>query len=367
MQEDFGCGNEVERGGMRGIYPPRTDTRNEFVSPALTSASGQSHMSIEEIMMLRELLSRDSVLDSMKSALLAQVIDKKIEGGLKAERLRAAHEREALATQHQSDVLKLQQRVQELLEKGEAGCRKVLAQAEEERLARTQAEVEAQRASASEKSSVAHMKSSLAAARHEAEEVKIQFRELQEGAEATRKELCDMKEKLSTATVSQRLLWAYKAEKQRCQEDLQETLKTYSAPAWQAEQYMEAMEASILSTDVFLESLQSVLASRKRQMQPASRQQPLHTDMRDSVALAKRRKDQPLLEPGMSFTGAHLLGTSQSTKVQAAEIACRENSVSQTRGDEAACASTRVSGFKSQADRLSDERTVSRSNMLNVF
>ena len=176
-----------------------------------------------------------------------------------------------------------------------------------------------------------------------------------------------MKEKLSAATVSQRLLWAYKAEKQRCQEDLQETLKTYSAPAWQADQYMEAMEASILSTDVFLESLQSFLASRKRQMQPALSRKTLPTDMRDSVALAKRRKDQPLLEPSMSFTGAHLLGTSQSTKVQAAEIACRENSVSKTRGDEAACASSRLSGFKSQADRLSDGRMVSRSNMLKVF
>jgi hypothetical protein len=125
---------------------------------------------------------------------------------------------------------------------------------------------------------------------------------------------------------------------------------------------MEAMEASILSTDVFLESLQSFLASRKRQMQPALSRKTLPTDMRDSVALAKRRKDQPLLEPGVSFTG-----NSQSTKVQAAEIACGENSVSKTRGDEAACASSRLSGFKSQADRLSDARMVSRSNMLKVF
>ena len=72
------------------------------------SAVGAGHISLAEIMIVRELLSRDSLDDATKSTLLQQVFDQKIEGVLRAERQRATweleSEREALASQHKSNV-----------------------------------------------------------------------------------------------------------------------------------------------------------------------------------------------------------------------------------------------------------------------
>ena len=73
------------------------------------------------------------------------------------------------------------------------------------------------------------------------------------------------------------MLRAYKSEKERCQADLEETLRNFSAPAWQAEQQMEELAASAACTQSCLDSLQSLLAgTRKRQVKgpPALRQVP---------------------------------------------------------------------------------------------
>ena len=81
---------------------------------------GAVHISLAEIMIVRELLSRDSLDDATKSTLLQQVLDQKIEGVLRAERQRATweleSEREALASQHKSNVCIVQQRLQAALE-----------------------------------------------------------------------------------------------------------------------------------------------------------------------------------------------------------------------------------------------------------
>lgn len=196
-----------------------------------------------------------------------QAIDQKIEGALKAERQRSSMERE----QQDGDIARLKKRMQELLEKCEAERAKVsaaLMQAEEERRARTMAETEAHRASASELSNLAHLQSLLDGARHREDAAKDQLREYEEREAKSQKELHEARERLSGATVSQRLLRAYKAEKQRCQVDLEQTLRTFSDPAWQEEQQIEELEKSAISCQAVLESVQGVMSgTRKRHVQ----------------------------------------------------------------------------------------------------
>ena len=246
-----------------------------------------SHISMEEILMLRELLSRDSVEDSVKNALLKQVIDQKIEGALKAERQRSTQERDTLAAQQL-------QRLNQLQEKCEAERKKTSAaifQVSEDRRARTLQEAEAHRALASETAKLVHMQSSV---KIEVEEQKKKCEEFKESAAAARRELHETKESLAAATVSQRLLRAYKAEKQRCQTDLDETFRAFSAPAWQAQQTMEELEKSTKSTLLSLKSLQAALAGfRKRRIHsPPTRNAT--TDTVGALPCTKRsREPQP--------------------------------------------------------------------------
>lgn len=201
------------------------------------------------------------------------MIDQKIEGALKTQRQSSTQEMDTLAAQQQQRLNQLQEECEaEQTKTSAAICR-----AAEERHARTLAEAEAQRALSSETAKVAHIQSSLTIslqegrmALKEVEEQKKKCAELKESAAAARRELHEAKESLATATVSQRLLRAYKAEKQRCQTDLDDTLRAFSAPAWQAEQTMEELEKSTKSILLSLESLQAVLAgSRRRRIQPS--------------------------------------------------------------------------------------------------
>ena len=175
------------------------------------------------------------------------MIDQKIEGALKAERQRAAQE----VLQRQEETLQLKQRLQELetrCDMAQKTASSALSQAEDERRARVRVEAEMQTTC------------------NQAEVAKAKARAAEEGAAATRRELQETKQSLAAATVQQRLLRAYKSEKDRCQADLEETLRRLSAPAWEAEQLMKDLEDSATSAQCCLDSLQSGLASRKRHL-----------------------------------------------------------------------------------------------------
>jgi hypothetical protein len=209
-----------------------------------------------------------------------QVIDQKIEGALKAERESSAKEREELLAQHQGDVAKLRHRLKHFAETCDAERSKMsaalvqveeerfrtaesrtksaaaLAQAEEERRGRVMLEAEVRRA-----------ENSVQVARSEAQAAKSKCEDLEVKLTATRSELQKSKESLTAATVTQRLLQAYKSEKERCQADLEATLRRFSAPAWQTDQQLEELELSLKATDASLEELEAVLMrTRKRRM-----------------------------------------------------------------------------------------------------
>ena len=200
---------------------------------------------------------------------LSQAIDQKIEGALKTERQRTALHRE----QQEGDIDRLKKRLKELLEKCDAERAKsstALAHAEEERRMRSLAEAEAQRAATSEASKVAHMQSSLDAAREREDAAKKRLHEYDEREAVLQKELQETKARLSGATVSDRLLRAYKAEKQRCQRDLEETLRAFSDPAWQEELQIEELEASAGASQATLDSLQGLLSCTRKRRSKAS-------------------------------------------------------------------------------------------------
>ena len=178
---------------------------------------------------------------------LSQAIDQKIEGALKTERQRTAR----LGEEKEGDIDRLKKRLKELLEKCDAECIKTaaaLAQAEEERRMRSLAEAAAQRSASSEASQVAHLQSTLDATREREEAAKKRLYEYEEREAVSRKELQETKERLAGVTVSERLLRAYKAEKQRCQSDLEETLRAFSDPAWQEELQIEELSMSQLES-----------------------------------------------------------------------------------------------------------------------
>lgn len=244
------------------------------------SAVGAGHISLAEIMIVRELLSRDSLDDATKSTLLQQVFDQKIEGVLRAERQRATweleSEREALASQHKSNVCIVQQRLQAALEEARQLRETVTAERAQAAAARAAAEEErfrtkAERAKASAAESGAARERAAGASRVEAAEteaqaarqhaaaLRVELRTAQEGWEQTRRELEATKTVAEAAAVSQRLLQAYKAEKERCQADLAATSAALASSHRQAQEDITQLEARLEILAESLHGLQTTL------------------------------------------------------------------------------------------------------------
>ena len=244
------------------------------------SAVGAGHISLAEIMIVRELLSRDSLDDATKSTLLQQVFDQKIEGVLRAERQRATweleSEREALASQHKSNVCIVQQRLQAALEEARQLRETVTAERAQAAAARAAAEEErfrtkAERAKASAAESGAAQERAAGASRVEAAEteaqaarqhaaaLRVELRTAQEGWEQTRRELEATKTVAEAAAVSQRLLQAYKAEKERCQADLAATSAALASSHRQAQEDITQLEARLEILAESLHGLQTTL------------------------------------------------------------------------------------------------------------
>ena len=244
------------------------------------SAVGAGHISLAEIMIVRELLSRDSLDDATKSTLLQQVFDQKIEGVLRAERQRATweleSEREALASQHKSNVCIVQQRLQAALEEARQLRETVTAERAQAAAARAAAEEErfrtkAERARASAAESGAAQERAAGASRVEAAEteaqaarqhaaaLRVELRTAQEGWEQTRRELEATKTVAEAAAVSQRLLQAYKAEKERCQADLAATSAALASSHRQAQEDITQLEARLEILAKSLHGLQTTL------------------------------------------------------------------------------------------------------------
>ena len=256
------------------------------------SAVGAGHISLAEIMIVRELLSRDSLDDATKSTLLQQVFDQKIEGVLRAERQRATweleSEREALASQHKSNVCIVQQRLQAALEEARQLRETVTAERAQAAAARAAAEEErfrtkAERAKASAAESGAAQERAAGASRVEAAEteaqaarqhaaaLRVELRTAQEGWEQTRRELEATKTVAEAAAVSQRLLQAYKAEKERCQADLAATSAALASSHRQAQEDITQLEARLEILAKSLHGLQTtLLATGHRRPRPVA-------------------------------------------------------------------------------------------------